>query len=390
MKKAKIYYVKAGWRTWSFLRIEFSDGTYGWSEFTVSNSLPIALGKAVYSLCENLSNKSYQNIINEIQRLRLITRQSSGGIVHQAISAIENALWDAKARSLNTSVVNLVGGEVNPIPLYWSHFGTSRVRAYEHIEKQRISCYNDINQLIEDCVKSGVSCVKTNIFIAEPKPIIYMPGFGRENHNVSGIYFNTERRKQAINWLTLLRKRLPESIDLAVDLNFNCTIPDFLSFVKSISDLDLAWIEIDSSIIDNYKSIAGACNYRISTGENFFQIDQFNRCIVNQSAHIFGIDCQWSGLSMALNIAALCNEYGLLISPHNFNSHLSTCISATLSNSIPNLYMLEYDYDDVPWRDELFESVPEVNQGFLTLDQHQIGWGIEPVVSKLDKYSADD
>ena len=69
---------------------------------------------------------------------------------------------------------------------------------------------------------------------------------------------------------------------------------------------------------------------------------------------IFGIDCQWLGLTRSMCAADVVKEYGCLVAPHNFNGHLSTHIAASFSCLVDNFYLLEYDYDDVPWRDELF------------------------------------
>ena len=124
--KTKIYNIKAGWRIFSFLALEFNDGITGWSEYTVSNSLPKVLGEAITELTKQINESDRESVREAITRLRLFSRQSAGGIVNQAISAIENALWDAKAKSLNTSVISMLGGRIKELPVYWSHFGTTK------------------------------------------------------------------------------------------------------------------------------------------------------------------------------------------------------------------------------------------------------------------------
>ena len=57
-----------------------------------------------------------------------LRRQAAGGVIQQAIGAIENALLDVKARALGIPVYELLGGPVRDrIRLYWSHCGTYRV-----------------------------------------------------------------------------------------------------------------------------------------------------------------------------------------------------------------------------------------------------------------------
>ena len=53
---------------------------------------------------------------------------AAGGVVAQAIGAIENALLDAKAKALGVPVYALLGGKLRDrIPLYWSHCATWRI-----------------------------------------------------------------------------------------------------------------------------------------------------------------------------------------------------------------------------------------------------------------------
>ena len=60
------------------------------------------------------------------------TRQSPGSIVQKAIGGIENALLDLKGKALGVSVAELFGGPTREtVPLYWSHCGTTRARAWE-------------------------------------------------------------------------------------------------------------------------------------------------------------------------------------------------------------------------------------------------------------------
>ena len=62
------------------------------------------------------------------QDLYCATRPAAGGVVAQAIGAIENALLDAKAKALGVPVYELLGGKVRDrIRVYWSHCGTWRI-----------------------------------------------------------------------------------------------------------------------------------------------------------------------------------------------------------------------------------------------------------------------
>lgn len=98
MKIARLesLHADAGQRNFDFLKITTDDGLVGWSAPPSSPDwLPCS---------------------------------SAGGVVQQAIGAIENALLDLKARALGIPVYELLGGPVRDrIRLYWSHCGTYRL-----------------------------------------------------------------------------------------------------------------------------------------------------------------------------------------------------------------------------------------------------------------------
>src|SRR3989338_11160003 len=91
------------------------------------------------------------------------TRQSAGSIIQKAIGGIENALLDIKAKSFDVPVYDLFGGKVRErLPLYWSHCGTSRVRAWDIVKKERIKSEDDVKIFGKEIKASGFKAIKTN------------------------------------------------------------------------------------------------------------------------------------------------------------------------------------------------------------------------------------
>ena len=78
-------------------------------------------------------------------KLHVLTRQSRGGINHQAVAAIENALLDIKGKDLGVPVYALYGGPVRErIPVYWSHMGTYRVRNAAQMGVAPLRTYDEL------------------------------------------------------------------------------------------------------------------------------------------------------------------------------------------------------------------------------------------------------
>ena len=69
--------------------------------------------------------------------------------MQKAIAAVENALLDIKAKSFGVPVSDLFGGKLRDrLPVYWSHCGTTRVRAACLVEKPAVRAYEDLDLFV--------------------------------------------------------------------------------------------------------------------------------------------------------------------------------------------------------------------------------------------------
>src|SRR6267154_1975734 len=128
VKGYEIFKCDAGWRTFSFLKLVTDDGLIGWSEYNESFGSP-GLSAVIEALMPNVIGMDPLQI--ELVNAVLATRstQSRGGVVRQAIAAIENALFDIKGKAFGVPVYQLFGGKLRDrIPVYWSHCGSYRLR----------------------------------------------------------------------------------------------------------------------------------------------------------------------------------------------------------------------------------------------------------------------
>jgi galactonate dehydratase len=120
----KDLHADAGWRVISFLKIETDAGIVGYSEYNESYGSKGLTG-VILKLAETLIGADPRPVEKISSRLYTMTRQASGGLIQQAIAALENALVDVKAKALGVPVYELLGGPVRErLRLYWSHCGT--------------------------------------------------------------------------------------------------------------------------------------------------------------------------------------------------------------------------------------------------------------------------
>jgi galactonate dehydratase len=82
------------------------------------------------------------------------------------------------------------------------------------------------------------------------------------------------------------------------------------------------------------------------------------------------------GFSQAKKVGDLAQIFEFNVAPHNYYSHLSSFISASLCAVLPNIRIQEIDVDDVPLREELVTRVPEIQGGYMKVPAGP-GWGTE-------------
>src|SRR2546422_5145441 len=111
MKIARVeaLHCDAGWRPWTFVRIETDDGLVGWGECS-DNRSPHGLAGCVRDLADLLVGQDPRPVERIYWDMLRRVRQNSGGVSHKAMAGIELALWDIKAKGLRVPVYELFGG----------------------------------------------------------------------------------------------------------------------------------------------------------------------------------------------------------------------------------------------------------------------------------------
>jgi galactonate dehydratase len=111
IERLEVLRCDAGWRTFSFLKMATADGVVGWSEFNESFGSP-GLGRVIEELAPAVVGMDPRASEPAVAKLHVLTRQSRGGVIQQAIAAIENALLDIRGKAAGLPVCALFGGPV--------------------------------------------------------------------------------------------------------------------------------------------------------------------------------------------------------------------------------------------------------------------------------------
>ena len=214
--------VDAGWRPWTFVKVETDEGITGWGDCSDAQS-PQGIAGAIGDLTPVLLGKDPRQYEARFWEMILASRRSIGGIAAKAIAGLDIAFLDIKAKALGISCVELFGGPIRKdVRLYWSHCGSSRARHSKLLGTPPIETWDDITALGKEVVARGFTALKTNIV---------MPGkSGTWSSGFDGSMAKTD--ELAPNWLLAhiekqigtFRDAVGPNVDINLDLNFHSSM----------------------------------------------------------------------------------------------------------------------------------------------------------------------
>jgi L-alanine-DL-glutamate epimerase-like enolase superfamily enzyme len=372
----------AGWRPWIFVRAETEHGLVGWSEVTDSHGSPHGLAGVISDLAPLVVGRDPRPVERIYWDLYRHTRQSPGSIVQKALAGIENALLDLKAKALGIPVYELFGGPtVDRIPLYWSHCGTTRARAWEVTGTPKLASYDDVVALGEEVAAAGYRAFKTNIVVPGEEPRVLMPGFGEGG----GTRQADEIGAALVRLLEAFARGCGPGVRPIVDLNFNLEPEGILYVARALEPFGLAWLEVDLFDPGALALVRQRAPMPICSGENLYTARGFRPYLEAGAMDVASVDVIWNGFHQAKKIADLAETFEVTCAPHNYYSHLATFIAAQWCAAIPNARICEIDVDDVPWREELVTAVPQIVDGELVVPAGP-GWGADVVEDVLRQH----
>jgi L-alanine-DL-glutamate epimerase-like enolase superfamily enzyme len=149
-----------------------------------------------------------------------------------------------------------------------------------------------------------------------------------------------------------------------------------IRLAQALKDFDLTWLEADLDdplqlriLRDRAPMPIGSCEKRQLLGGYmpFFEARAMDVAIM---------DVRWTGVWQAKKVADLASHYEMNVAPHNHGSPLATLMAAHFCAAATNLRIMEYDVDDVAWRDELITAPLRIADGRLSLPEGP-GWGAD-------------
>ena len=368
--------VNAGWQSWIYVKVATDEEIVGWGECSVPRG-PLAVAAAVDDFKPVIMGKDPRAFEMRFWDMERLAIQGWSGVRAKAIAGIELALLDIKAKALGISVIELFGGPTrDSVRVYWSHCGTTR-SLHPQLGKPPIKTMDDITNLGKEVIRRGYTALKTNVIFPGEPTTVHFDGFGGAPGTTDQV-----ASKAMMNHIDTLigtfRDAVGPEVDIALDVNLNFKPEGCTRIAQALEQYDLLWLEVDMYDPEAIRDIKQSTTTRICTGENLIYMREFLPYFKCRAADVFMVDVPWNGFSQSKKVGDLAQVFEFNLAPHNYYSHLSTFISASLCGVLPNVRIMETDVDALPLKDEIVTNVPEITNGYMKMPSRP-GWGTDIV-----------
>lgn len=337
-------------RTIMLLEIVTDDGISGWGEAFGNAFINKAVIENVYAPAvkgENIfdSEKIWDNLYNNLRD------NGQKGSAIEALSAVDNALWDLKGKYAHLPVYRLLGG-------------SRRQRVMPYATGLYHSCSASLEK---DLINEAVSYVNQGF-----KAIKMKIGFGILND---------------VAMVKNIRREIGGDILLMVDANHAYNASSAVQLARGIEQYNIAWLEepVPPEDIEGYKELKTKTVIPIAGGEAEYTRYGFNRLLGARAVDIVQPDCcVTGGLSEFLKIVTLAKINNIQCYPHIWGSAVALQVGINAVFALPDFpeslnpadVFLELDCTPNVFREKLSKNRYEIKDGYIDIPKFD-GLGLD-------------
>lgn len=339
-----------------FLRIEDSDGCFGWGE--IFANWPAAgaehrVNLLIQDIAELVLDRPFESPGHLFQELSAKTRVRAlqcgeWGPFRQVIAGLDIAMWDLVARKNTLPVYKqLNASAADKVPTYASGL-----------------FIGDAEHLIDRARAEGFRCYKVKI------------GFAQH---------------QEVSMLNDIADRVREGESLYADANQSWNLKQALDFTRQVNTTTIGWLE-EPIAADRPQAewiqLASMSPIPLAGGENIAGASEFYSAITAGALSVIQPDLvKWGGFSGCFPVAQQILQAQKKFCPHFLGGGIGLVASAHLLSAAGGDGLLEVDYNPNPLRDIFrltgcqildgqwhFPGMDSVGLGFTELPEETGQW----------------
>lgn len=298
-------------------------------------------------------------------------QRGTSGMLLQAISGVDIALWDLVGQATKTPLYRLLGGYRDTLDTYASAGFYAAERGPDELAAE-----------VAGYAARGFRAVKMKVGRTPETLLNPLPDMWAPDYATVSLDEDVERVRAA-------RKAIGPSVRLAIDANNAWTPAVAIQFMRRVADQDILWFEEPVATDDRAGSaeVARAVDTPVAGYETATGLAQFRDLMAGRCVDIVQPDVIWTGgITVCRKVAAYAEAHGLPVVPHVFSSAVASIANMHFIAAIPNGGLLEFDQNPNPLRTELFEEPLEARADGTVRLPDRPGLGVSLNQEIVDRY----
>jgi len=354
------------------------DGLYGYGCATFTQRADLVVAAVERYLKPFLMDRPTDAIEDLWQAMYNSSYWRNGPVLNNAISGVDQALWDIKGKQAGMPVYELLGGKQRRGAMIYSHAAGREIS--ETIDQAR------------KLMAQGIKAVRLQVGIPGMAAYGAAPAVTSQSANASPqdeVFEPLPYVRRTLQLFEAARKELGGEIELLHDVHERVPPRLAVSFAKDMEQFRLFFLEdaLSPENIDYFKQIRANCTTPLAMGELFNSPHEWSGVIKSSVIDYIRVHVsQAGGLTPGLKIAELAEAFQVKTAWHGPGdvSPVGHCANVTLDLVSTNFGIQEWTFANERVQ-EVFEGYPVVKDGYVYANEKP-GWGVEINMKAAAKY----
>jgi len=379
IKSVKAITTAPGGANLVIVKVETSEpGLYGLGCATFTQRAAVVIVAINTYLNEFCVGKDVDNIEDMWQSAYVSSYWRNGPVLNNALSGLDQALWDIKGKRAGMPLHQLLGGKARfAVPCYTHANGRTPEEVIESVKKIQEQGYKYIR-----IQQGGYGAVGST----DQKPDFKAAGFGGETDN----FMNERTYLKAIPELfAAVRKGCGEEVELLHDIHERVQPMDAINMIKKLEEYRPFFIE-DPFSPENmkwFKQLRASTTVPLAVGELFNNINEFLEPMANQWFDYIRIHVsQIGGVTPAMKVARLGEWFNIKTAWHGPGdvSPVGHSAHAHIDLAVWNFGIQEaVQFNEKTL--EVFSGCPTMKNGYMSVNEVP-GIGVDINEKEAAKY----